>query len=44
MIYQRDPLDPTKIVNQNMVIKGKWKLSVEEQSEDFIYKKIDTPL
>lgn len=30
MIYQRDEMDPTKISNFNMVIKGKWRLTVED--------------
>ena len=30
MIYQRDEIDPPQISNFNMVIKGKWKLTVED--------------
>ena len=44
MIYQRDPENPLNIVNETMVIKGSWKLSVEEQLEEFIYKKINKPI
>ena len=43
MIFQRDAEDPIKIVNETMVIKGSWRLSIEEQTEEFIYKKISSP-
>lgn len=40
---QRDKIDVTKILNDTLVIKGNWKLSIEEKSEDFIYKKVGHP-
>lgn len=42
-IMQRDKIDVTKILNDTLVIKGNWKLSIEEKSEDFIYKKVGPP-
>ena len=43
MIYSRDEVEPEKIQNFNIVLKGSWKLSIEENSEEFIYKKVDVP-
>lgn len=44
MIFQRDQIDINQIINETMVIKGSWKLSVEEEAESFIYKKIGPPV
>jgi hypothetical protein len=43
MIYSRDEEDNKSISNFNLVMKGFWKLSIEEHQEEFIYKKTDTP-
>ncbi len=43
LIYQRNNEDPTKILSLNMVLKGSWQLSVEDNVQDFIYKKIGPP-
>eukprot|EP00347_Sterkiella_histriomuscorum_P006888 403351054 len=44
MIFQRDEQNPNQIINTTMVIKGNWKLSIEEFQEEFIYKKINAPM
>ena len=43
MIYSRDEEDNQTICNFNLVMKGFWKLSIEEHQEEFIYKKTDFP-
>ena len=43
MIYQRDQNNPNKIDSLNMVLKGSWKLTVEDNFQDFIYKKVSEP-
>lgn len=43
MIYKKNHEDPNKISNVNFVLKGNWKISIEEnvKPEEFIYKKVD---
>jgi len=43
MIYKRNHEDPNKISNVTFVLKGNWKISIEEnvKPEEFIYKKVD---
>lgn len=43
-IVSRDKIDVTKILNDTLVIKGNWKLSIEEKAESFIYKKVGEPV
>lgn len=43
MVYQRDTYGSGHIINDSMVLKGNWKLSIEEHHEDFIYKKTGNP-
>jgi len=40
MVYQRDEDDPECVSNFTIVLKGTWKLSTEQNSEDFIYKRV----
>lgn len=40
MIYQRDEDDPECVSNFTIVLKGQWRLSNSEASEDFIYKRV----
>lgn len=40
MIYQRDEDDPECISNFTIVLKGQWKLSTDQNSESFIYKRV----
>lgn len=43
LIYQRSAENPQQTLSLNMVLKGSWQLSVEDNVQDFIYKKIGPP-
>jgi hypothetical protein len=40
MVYSRDEDDPECVSNFNYILKGNWKISTQETSESFIYKRI----
>lgn len=40
LIYKRDVADPERINGLNMVFKGTWRLTNDEQKMDFIYKRV----
>lgn len=43
MIYEREEDDPECVTSFTIILKGTWKLSIDDKQEEFIYKRIGIP-